>query len=77
MLTIALMTGSPALTIWPKSGSPPRANTDEECAAAAQKPTGTVLMMSSFVDLGSACLSGAWKPQSLTGFKPMTHKIKA
>ena len=25
------------MTIWPKSGSPPKANTDEECAAAAQK----------------------------------------
>lgn len=43
VLTRAEKTGSPALTIWPKVTEPAlRARTDDECAAAEQKATGSI-----------------------------------
>mmetsp|Transcript_22268 Transcript_22268/g.69712 ORF Transcript_22268/g.69712 Transcript_22268/m.69712 type:complete len:227 (-) Transcript_22268:2-682(-) len=77
VLTMAESTGSPALTIWPKSGSPPSAKTDDECAAAAQKPTGRVLTTSAEVEAGRGCESGHWRPHSLTGFEPTSHRKPA
>merc|ERR1712091_421028 len=33
--------------------------------------------MSDAVDFGSDCLSGAWRPQSLTGLRPMSQRMSA
>merc|ERR1711981_601434 len=58
--TIAAKAGSAALTIIAKETAPADwANTEKECAAAAQKPTGIMLRMSSAVTEGGLRISGA------------------
>ena len=71
------MTGSPALTIWPKSGSAPRQKTPAECAAAEQNPTGAVSMRSLMESLGKVILSGSWRPQILIGLIRMIQRRSA
>ena len=46
-----------------------RFRTNAECAAAAQKPTGTVSMRSCLVVPGSGILDGFEKPSSVIGLK--------
>ena len=77
VLTRADITGSPALTICPKSGSAPRQKTPAECAAAEQKPTGIVAMRSAPVILGNFIDSGSCRPQSLIGLMRMSQRRSA
>jgi len=77
VLTSADMTGSPALTIWPNSGSAPRQKTPAECAAAEHTPTGRVAMTSDAVILGIVIFSGVCRPQSLIGLRRMNHRTSA
>lgn len=58
--TRAANAGSPAFTIWPKETAPAEsAKTDAQCAIIEQKPTGSVLTMSSHVTFGVSRASGA------------------